>query len=353
MTAKPHYSGELRLKLVHDKPVPVIELARLYADAVRDAGRGQIVEYTVADRAGWRTGGWVDLEKQLKRLGPETDYFLMRVTDGTKVLGTRDDDTGRWDVKVTAPEPPPQDCLDAMTALTRAALALPAFVHAELQRLPGGATAFMPSPPIAGMNHVVTTTEAEVADAYDDPAIFWKAWTNVEKHGELRLCTRALDALEEEDWLEDTHLSTMELARAARPKRTQYQNAVWLDWTQPWWAFGDIQDERAGYPALKPASYDSEAGIVEYTGFITKRPLREGGADPRHVLIAEIHAVRKLLVFNKTPDGQPVRVVRVVFAEEWMAWQERRPLLDVGAEVYFRNDAGHMVAIEDRPGASS
>jgi hypothetical protein len=38
---------------------------------------------------------------------------------------------------------------------------------------------------------------------------------------------------------------------------------------------------------------------------------------------------------RKDRDGHPVDTVRVVFAEEWMAHRERRPLLDVGARVYF------------------
>lgn len=342
-----HHPNALRLKVTHDRRLGPIELARLYTDGLRDVGRGDIVEYAVAYTVKTLPGGWANLESELRRLGPQTHYFRMYVADGTHVLGTRSDPQGPWEISVSAAERAPEGWLDAVAAFTRMTLAMPAFVHAELQRVPGGGTTFMPSPPIAGVNHVVTTTEEEVAAAYEDPTVFWNAWTHVERHGDLRLCTRALHAIEEEDWLEDTHLSTMELARAARANRTRYQTPVWLDWTQPWWEFGDIQDERAGYPALTRTVYDPSLGLVEYAGFITKRPLREGGEEPRHVLIAEIHVVRKMIRTKKTPDGQPVRAVRVVFPEEWMARQERRPLLDVGAQVYFHGSAGELVAVSD------
>lgn len=341
-----HYPNELRLKVAHREPVPPIELARLYADGLREVGRREIVEYAVADTVKTRPGGWAKLESELRRLGAQTHYFWMCTADETTVLGTRSDPQGTWAISVSAPERPPQGWLEATATFTRRAMAMPAFVRAELQRVAGGGTTFMPSPPIAGVNHVVTTTEEEVGAAYEDPSVFWNAWTHVEQHGELRLCTRALHAVEEEDWLEDTHLSTMDLARAARANRTRYESAVWLDWTKPWWDFGDIRDEWAGYPALTPTAYEPSAEMVELAGFVTKRPLREGGEEPRHVLIAEVHAVRKMIRAKKTSDGQPVAVVRVVFSEEWMARQERRPLLDVGAQVYFRS-GGELVAVTD------
>jgi hypothetical protein len=117
---------------------------------------------------------------------------------------------------------------------------------------------------------------------------------------------------------------------------------------RPWWEFGDIQEERAGYPALTLVGYDPDTRIVEFAGFVTKRPLVEGGEEPRHVLIAEIHPIRELVLAGETDDGRPIDTVRVVFPHEWMARQERRPLLDVGARVFYLNPAdGELVELTD------
>ena len=46
--------------------------------------------------------------------------------------------------------------------------------------------------------------------------------------------------------------------------------------------------------------------------------------------------------------GRPVDTVRIVFLEEWMARRERRPLLDVGARVFFMDPrTGRDVEVTD------
>jgi hypothetical protein len=66
------------------------------------------------------------------------------------------------------------------------------------------------------------------------------------------------------------------------------------------------------------------------------------------VLVREIYYVRDLVRTKRDPAGRPVEVVRINFDEEWMARQERRPLLDAGARVYFRGSkAGELIEIKD------
>ena len=87
---------------------------------------------------------------------------------------------------------------------------------------------------------------------------------------------------------------------------------------------------------------------IEYAGFCTNTDIAKGGPDPRHVLIQEIHEVRALVKAKKDREGRPVDTVRVVFAEEWMARRERRPLLDVGARVFFMDPkTGSDLEIKD------
>jgi hypothetical protein len=144
----------------------------------------------------------------------------------------------------------------------------------------------------------------------------------------------------------------MHLARIAKPRQTMYfapwhgpQSAAFA----PWWEYGDIiADERAGYPALSFVGYNPATRTVEYAGFCTNTDIAKGGPDPRHVLIREIHEVRALVKAQKDREGRPVDTVRIVFLEEWMARRERRPLLDVGARVFFMDPkTGRDVEITD------
>jgi hypothetical protein len=58
-----------------------------------------------------------------------------------------------------------------------------------------------------------------------------------------------------------------------------------------------------------------------------RAPRREVGSYPA--------AVRELLTPRCGSPPYCRREVRVAFAEEWVARRERRPLIDVGARVYF------------------
>jgi hypothetical protein len=66
------------------------------------------------------------------------------------------------------------------------------------------------------------------------------------------------------------------------------------------------------------------------------------------LVLREIHEVRALVKAKQDRVGRPVDTVRVLFAEEWMARRERRPLLDVGARVFFMDPkTGSDVEIKD------
>ena len=229
--------------------------------------------------------------------------------------------------------------LRRMVELAREATKLPGYRSVAVSRHQSTMSSFVPEPPIAAANHVVVTTDAEVAAAYDDPALFWKMW-KVEPLGDRKLCTRALDDIEEDKWLARTFESTMALVRGAKPKRTVYNKPYWEPEFAAWWEFGDLDDEKAGNPALAPIGYDETDRCYDLTGFITKTPLQRGGPEPRHVLIREIYEVRRLARGKKDPKGRPIEAVRIMFPEEWMAYQERRPLLDAGARVFYGTGDG-------------
>jgi hypothetical protein len=55
----------------------------------------------------------------------------------------------------------------------------PGLVRVELRR----SNVFPCYPPLAKSSYAVTVTDAEVADAYEDPAVFWRAWEKIEPYG--------------------------------------------------------------------------------------------------------------------------------------------------------------------------
>ena len=354
MTDQAHYPITIQLVATHADSVAPLVMARAYLTALHEAGLSEVVEIQMANSKS-RRGTRADLEAALEAVGPDTHFFWFRLADETTVMCQRARglehviDDHRWHVEIGASRPPTESWMVAMRRVARAAIAMPEFEYIVLVRDGGHAMAFVPRPPLARSFHVVTITEQQVAEKYDDPDVFWRVWEVVEPIGNVRLCARHLDALEEEDWLARTFDDTMELARHARPKLTYYDSdPYWFPAYAPWWEHGDHQDEKAGFPALTLVGYIADARTVELTGVVTKRPLQEGGEDPRHVLITEIHDVRALVAREQTADGRPVDSVRVVFPEEWMARQERRPLLDVGARVFYMDCAtGALVEITD------
>jgi hypothetical protein len=247
--------------------------------------------------------------------------------------------------------------METMAKLCVASASIPGLQYQELERATTWAD-FAPQPPLAGCNHIVTVTDAMVAAAYSDTSSlphswqgsFYDCWDRVERVGDQRVCIRALDKLDVEQWLAATFETTMHLARLAKPKRTRYLPPGNV---RPafaaWWEYGDlIDEEKAGYPALTFTGYDPTTRTVEYAGFCTDTRVSQGGPDPRHVLIREIHSVRALVKAKKDPDGRPVDTVRIVFMEEWMARRERRPLLDAGARVFFMDrNTGKDVEVTD------
>jgi len=204
-------------------------------------------------------------------------------------------------------------------------------------------SSFVPEPPIAGANHLVITTDAEIAAAYDDPSLFWKVWDEVKPLGSFKLCTRAMNVIDEAHWLAYTFESTMMLVRNAKPKLTVYNTPYWKPEFAAWWEFGNYEEEKGGNPALAPIGYDEDDGHYHFLGFITNTPLEAGGSEPRHVLIREIYMVRKLARGKKDPTGRPIKGVKVRFPEKWMAEQEKRPLLDGQARVFY----GDWIEITD------
>lgn len=100
--------------------------------------------------------------------------------------------------------------------------------------------------------------------------------------------------------------------------------------------------ERAVYLAqgesrLRPVAYFVADARADFSGV-----LGEG----EHIAGWEIDGLRDWIqVRAALPDGSPLREVRVLFTYEHQARSERRPLLDVGARVFYLDEGGSLVEL--------
>ena len=279
-----------------------------------------------------RVGGFAELRAYVKSHKPTPDYFGV-VEDPKLVRADCGKRTGPWVAEATAFEADEAWFHRSVDAL-RDATAYRGLVSAELVR--PGQPVFAPYPPIAKAGYAVLTTDAQVAAAYHDPSVFWNVWDEIETVGAFKLCTRALTAWCEADWLGETFENTMDLVRAAKPKLTEYTG--WYQPTpgsRPWWDYGDVQDEKAGWPLLDLVGYDPKTRTLEYAA----KP-NHGG----HLLLQEIMTLMNL-VDGKTESGKPIEVVRVVFLDQAQAQAEKRPLLDNDVKVYYLGKDGALIEI--------
>jgi hypothetical protein len=340
-----HYPEAINLMIEHDPSAPFANLVMKYVPAGESVG-GKLSVFAVTGKdEDLKAGSPKDLHAAIVKLGDKAHYVQFKTADETTFQLFRDTNRNSLTMQASYPSetsPSPQ-WMHAMAGVAKSAAQFPGFRRAALARLSSSSLAFVPLPPIARNNHLVMTYEGEVAEAYDDLPFFWKVWDHVEAIGDLRLCTRGLEDVDDVSWLARTFEDTMQLVRVAKPGKTLYSKPYWDDDFRPWWEYGDIQNEKAGYPALAPVGYDEATKSVELTGFITKMPLREGGPEPRHVLIREIYDVRSLAKGKKDSRGRPVETVKITWPEEWMAMSERRPLLDNGARVFYMDRKANKV----------
>lgn len=196
---------------------------------------------------------------------------------------------------------------------------------ARLNAEPGGE--FLPfAPLVEGASQLCVADDAAVAEGYRRPDDFWNAgWSVLDEHDGKRLLGRHLDLLGGPEFLKRVLDHQWTMARAASPGMTVYRDPVVR------------QEEYAvfhsGERRLHSVGYQTARAELEYSCVLERG---------QHVQGWEIFALRKIVVDGKSTEGWPVRSIRVVFLEEWMAAQEKRPLLDIGCRVWFYNGEGAL-----------
>ena len=193
-----------------------------------------------------------------------------------------------------------------------------------------GDSEILPQLPLADTRtHAIAATDAEVTEHYDDVEAFWSCWDAVERIGEYRLATRAIDAVHPADFLDAVQDGHRAMARLAKPGAARYYRVSLRS-----------EDEREVYLArgesrLRPVAYFDADARADFSCVL--------GAG-EHIAGWEIDGLRDWIhVREALPDGSPLREVRVMFTYEQQARSERRPLLDVGARVFYLDEGGSLV----------
>jgi hypothetical protein len=322
----------------HPETLVAIELASAYVRATEACELGQFTSYSVGG-GGLVSGTLDDLTAKLR----EPDQGFSFATDRGFRFSISCGVGGRPEWSATSFDSKVDGWLPGLgrLATTLSAGPLP-WLSIGLARQDKRLD-FVPSPPIARHKHIVTTDDAEVAASYTDPELFWRQWKVVHASEQRRLCIRALDAYELPNYLARTFAGTMDLARNAKPGQTQFGTVnKWEPALRAFWEPGPFAEEKAGLPALEPVGYDPATKTLKYSGFIEKT-----GDEHVHVLAKEIVDLYTILDANADDEGRPVEHIEVLFLDEWMARQERRPLRDVGARVFYMGKNGKQVELTD------
>lgn len=221
-------------------------------------------------------------------------------------------------------------------------------VEARVERSGNDAHILPSLPLVRSYFHAVVATDARVAEDYDDVAAFWACWDAVEQIGEHRLATIAVDAVEPTDYLDRVQNRHRAMARLVKPTRAATEPiATVTKWVDPKRAqYGYVEEMRdeerviylRGEGCLRPVAYIESDARAEFSCV-----LEEG----QHIPGWEIDGLWRWLYEQSMPDGSPLREARITFAYESQARAEKRPLLDVGARVFYLATDRSLVEIID------
>lgn len=231
------------------------------------------------------------------------------------------------------PEFSPQGFVDALyraAALCRHLLQAGVLVSARLLRQ--GSTGLPNLPVVGDATHILVCTSAEIEVAYNDPAVVWEqgGWETHEQYGDKHLLLRGMEAADEAAFLSATLDGHFAMARAAKPRLTTY------------YPLGTLSEQarrqlKIQEHALNFAGYLPDEQLAEYSCYIEP---------DAHIQPWEIYALADIVQRGRLSDDTPIKTARVVFFSRDMAQREKRPLLDVGARVFYINPKGDPELLE-------
>lgn len=223
------------------------------------------------------------------------------------------------------------EVLDKQRSITKFFLEAYEVSFVQLYRKGSGERFFPILPLVGDRTHLMLATEKAIAQLFDQPEKFWSyPWDSIDKYGSKILLARAMKAVSNVEFSTEIFDQQWELARLAKPNRVKY------------YAAGPREEEMAIYKSgasrLEAVGYLEEEKTYEYSCLIN-----EG----EHIPAWEIFIIEDLVQEGKLADGSIIETVRIVFWEAEMANREKRPLLDVGAKVFYQGEEGDIIEIKE------
>lgn len=210
-------------------------------------------------------------------------------------------------------------------------LQLGILLSATLDQMGGGVDCVPKVPLLGRTGRLLLTSKEKVAEAYEHPEVFWNLpWDMKESFGSKILLTRCLDRMSNVELLESILDQQWALARAAKPGLTQYFDPAPRD--------NELEIYKSGGPFLQQVGYMEKEKMLEFSCILGEND---------HIAGWEIFNILLLLDDQELPDGRPLETIRIVFFKKEMAEREKRPLLDVGAKVYYQHESGDIVEIKE------
>lgn len=191
----------------------------------------------------------------------------------------------------------------------------------------GGDIPCLPDLAVVGQSsYVVVSDRSLLGYAFDDPEAAMAAgrWEVARVQGR-EIFRRAMTAETNLDLLDAIADGQWAMARFARPGAARYDFAA--PTSSEWEVF------QRGAPTISLSGY-SKSGM---TALYTAGRGAGGGVRPW-----EVWSIGRALHVGHLPSGEPLRRVRVAFADRLTARRERRPLLDVGATVEHLDERGTL-----------
>ncbi|NUQ23493.1 MAG: hypothetical protein HUU34_06050 [Saprospiraceae bacterium] len=204
-------------------------------------------------------------------------------------------------------------------------------ISAKLDQLGGGVDCVPKIPLLGRTGRLVLTSIEEVTEMYEHPDVFWNLpWDSKDVFGSKILLTRCLDKTGNVELLKAILDQQWALSRAAKPGLTQYFDPAPRD--------NEMQIYKSSGPFLQQVGYVEKENLLEFSCLLGEND---------HIAGWEIFNIMLLLDEQALPDGRPLETIRVVFFKKEMAEREKRPLLDVGAKVFYQHESGDIIEINE------
>jgi hypothetical protein len=198
----------------------------------------------------------------------------------------------------------------------------------------GGISSLAPNPPLLGnKDYLVVTTQAEIEQNYDFPEVFLNLnWVSVFHYGEQIIFARNLGTVENTEFKRRVYKEQWQLAYASKPKLTQY-------FYPPHEALGHDPNYASFDPNLRKLCGYEDQYLYE-TEYLTDEEIIEFSCQVEseyNIQHWEIYEIYNLIKEGKNLEGKITKDVRIIFSSQSMAERNKRPLLDIGAQVFFMN----------------